>query len=305
MLGNRVAKSHKKLFAAFEKKNIGAFRLYDRDIPEIRAVVDWFEGHLVVGEYARALTDAAPSWLPAMGEACAKALGLPEGRVHLRRRRTRPAEGQRYERLAETNARLEVREGDLKFLVNLDDYLDVGLFPDHRETRKRIRVEASGRTFLNLFSYTGSFTVAAARGGAKSSLTVDTSGLYLDWARENLSVNGVHTSAHELLRLDAREALRRVRNAGRTFELAFVDPPSFSSKGPDGGDFDVQRDHRALLEEALGVLAPGGVLWFSTNHQRFEPDLDGLGATENTRETVPVDFRNETVHRTWRLVKAP
>jgi 23S rRNA G2069 N7-methylase RlmK/C1962 C5-methylase RlmI len=194
-----------------------------------------------------------------------------------------------------------VREGTLRFLVNLDDFLDVGLFPDHRETRAKVAAEARGKSFLNLFGYTGSFTCAAARGGAVRSTTVDTSSTYLEWARDNLALNGLAGPQHELTRLDAREFLRRARLSGKTFDLAFVDPPSFSTKGLEGADFDVQRDHRALLDETLAVVAEGGALWFSTNHQRFTPALDGLRATEKTRETVPVDYRNEHVHRCWRI----
>lgn len=304
MLGNRVAKTHKKLFPAFERRRVGAFRLYDRDIPEIRAVVDWVEGHLIVGEYARDLTDATEGWLEAMGASCAAALGVPAERLHLRRRRTRPVEGQRYERLAVTGARVEVREGDLRFLVNFDDYLDIGLFPDHRETRARVRAEAAGRAFLNLYAYTGAFTCAAAKGGARESVSVDASGHYLDWARDNLRLNGLDAPAHARVRLDARDYLRRALAEGRRFGLAVVDPPSFSSKGPEGADFDVLRDHRALLEETLAVLEPGGVLWFSTNHQRFEPRLEGLGAVELTAQTVPADYRNRQVHRSFRLVRS-
>ncbi|MBS2021499.1 MAG: class I SAM-dependent methyltransferase [Deltaproteobacteria bacterium] len=302
MLGNRVAKTHKKLAPAFERRNVGAFRLYDRDIPEIRAVVDWYEGHLVVGEYARQLTDAAPEWLPAMGAACAKALKLPDDRVHLRRRRTRPQEGQRYERLEQRGARIEVREGALKYLVNLDDFLDVGLFCDHRETRLLVSKECAGKSFLNLYAYTGSFTCAAAKAGATRTTTVDASGIYLDWAHDNLKLNGLDGPMHERKQVEAREFLKRIE--GRVqFDVAFVDPPSFSSKGPDGGDFEVQRDHRKLIDETLAVLTPGGVLWFSTNHQRFEPELEGLNATERTKDTVPVDYRNEQVHRVFRVVK--
>jgi 23S rRNA G2069 N7-methylase RlmK/C1962 C5-methylase RlmI len=296
MLANRVRKNFRRLHPRFEREGVGAFRLYDWDVPEIRAAVDWYEGHLVVAEYERAQTRESPGWLEAMGTA---ALEVPQASVHLKRRRTRPARGQRYERLGRAGQRLAVRERGLRFSVNLDDFIDTGLFPDHRETRARIRAEADGAEFLNLFGYTGSFTCAAAAGGARRTVTVDTSEAYLGWARENLELNGLAGEPHELVREDARDFLAR---AGRRFSLCVLDPPSFSTRAGASG-FEVQRDHRKLIESALATLLPGGVLYFSTNHQRFEPQLQGLGATEITRETAPPDYRR-TPHRSFRIVNA-
>lgn len=306
MLANRVRKTFARLHPRFERRGIGAFRLYDRDIPEIRAAIDWYEGHLVVAEYARRQTDEAPGWLPAMADAVAAALGVPAERVHLRRRRTRPARGPRYERLGPAGRPLEVREGDLRFLVDLDARLDTGLFADHRETRARLRAESRGRRFLNLFGYTGTFTCAAAAGGAAATTTVDRSATYLRRARENLERNGLWGPRHELVRSDVTPFLERARRGGRTWDLCLLDPPSFSTRR-NAPAFDVQRDHRALIERTLAVLAPGGVLYFSTNHQRFEPRLEGLGTEirEITDETIPEDYRNRTVHRCWRMVIPP
>jgi 23S rRNA (cytosine1962-C5)-methyltransferase len=289
MLANRVRKTFRKLHARFEQQQVGAFRLYDRDIPEVRAVVDWYEGHLVIAEYERQQTQGIP-WLTTMAEAVAHVLAVPADHVHLKRRRT----GEKYARLAKRDERIVVRERDLRFLVNLDDYIDTGLFADHRDTRARIRGEAQGATFLNLFAYTGSFTCAAARGGAQHTTTVDASQTYLDWAAENLRLNG---ASGELLRSGVDEFLRGA--GGRRWSLCVLDPPSFSDFG--GRVFDVQRDHRALIERTLAVLAPGAVLWFSTNHQRFEPDLAGLRHT--AEDTVPDDYRNRAAHRAFRIMK--
>jgi 23S rRNA G2069 N7-methylase RlmK/C1962 C5-methylase RlmI len=299
MLGGRVAKNQRRLAAAFAREHIGAYRLYDRDIPEIRAVVDWYEGHLVVGEYARTQTDLLPGWLEAIAQGAARALGVPAAQVHVRKRRTRPAEGDRYpgaDARADEGQRLLVHERDLQLWCNLDDYLDTGLFPDHRETRRLVAKEAAGKRVLNLYGYTGSFTCAAARGGATSSMTVDASRNYLAWARDNMILNGVDTPAHQLQRGEVGEFLARSRGKSE-WDLAILDPPSFS----DRGELELLRDHRFLIESTLAVLAPGGVLWFSTNHQRFEPDLDGLGAVELTERTVPIDYRNRQVHRVWRI----
>lgn len=303
MLAHRVAKTWRKLASRMERAAIGAWRLYDRDIPEIRAVIDWYEGHLVVGEYERRQTEAAGDWLGTMARAAGEALGIPEERLHLKQRRTRPAEGRRYARLSRRERLLPVREGDLRFLVNLDDYTDTGLFPDQRITRKLVRAESAGRRVLNLFAYTGAFTVAAAAGGAASTSSVDQSGTYLDWLRDNLELNGLSSSAHETLRADCVAFLEDAIRDGLTWDLVVLDPPSFSTLGGRGG-LDIQRDHRKLVLACLALLSPGGVLWFSTNHQRFEPDLAGLPAAsvkDMTERTIPEDFRNRAVHRCWRI----
>jgi 23S rRNA (cytosine1962-C5)-methyltransferase len=232
-----------------------------------------------------------------MGAAAASALEVPAERLRLKRRRTRPAQGPRYGRLGSSGRRIAVRERALRFWVNLDDFIDTGLFPDHRDTRARIREEAKGGEFLNLFGYTGSFTCAAAAGGARRTVTVDTSEAYLAWARDNLELNGLSGAAHEMVRMDARDFLAR---AGRRFSLCVLDPPSFSTR-TGAPPFDVQRDHRALIESALAALLPGSALYFSTNHQRFEPRLEGLRAEEITRQTAPPDYRR-TPHRSYRIV---
>ena len=291
MLANRVRKTFRKLQPGFERRGVGAFRLYDRDIPEIRAVVDWYEGHLVLGEYEREQTRG--SWLEEMAEAVAQALTVPPGNVHLKRRRTG---SDRYDRLDRKDERIAVREQGLRFLCNLDDYIDTGLFPDHRETRARIRREAAGARFLNLYGYTGSFTCAAAAGGAERTVTVDGSRTYLAWAKDNLQLNGLPPG--ELVCEDVLDYLENVR---ARFTLCVLDPPSFSTR--EGRSFDVQHDHPKLVERALETLEPGGVLYFSTNHQRFEPRLPP-SAVEITAETVPIDYRNRAVHRAFRLTRS-
>jgi 23S rRNA G2069 N7-methylase RlmK/C1962 C5-methylase RlmI len=306
MLANRVRKAFRRLQPVFERRAIGAFRLYDRDIPEVRATVDWYEGHLVVAEYARRQTDEIPGYVETLARAAAAALDVPPGNIHVRRRRTRPAAGERYGRLGTSGRFLEVREGALRFRVNLDDYLDTGLFPDHRETRARVGAESGGKRFLNLFGYTGTFTCAAAAGGARSATTVDRSENYLRWTRDNLELNGLWGPRHRLVASDADPFLESAARGEARWDLCVVDPPSFST-GRGAPAFDVQRDHRALLEKALAVLAPRGVLYFSTNHQRFEPELDGLPGEvrEITEATVPIDYRNRRVHRCWRIALGP
>lgn len=305
LLANRVAKRQAHLKKRFAREGIEAYRLYDRDIPEVRAVVDWYAGHLVVAEYERLQT--GPDWLPTVAAAAARALGVPADRLHLRRRHTGSPDGDRYRRLASGGERFPVRERDLRFLVDLDDFLDTGLFSDHRETRRRVRAEAAGRDFLNLFCYTGAFSCAAAAGGARGTTSVDRNTEYLAWLEENLALNGLARPGHTVVHADVVEYLDRLVEGTKRFGLAVVDPPSFSrNRGPTGG-FEVERDHPRLLAQVMAVLVPGGVAYFSTNHQRFEPRFEGLDVAESiveiTPDSIPEDYRNRHVHRCWRIVR--
>ncbi|MEP7246080.1 MAG: class I SAM-dependent methyltransferase, partial [Gammaproteobacteria bacterium] len=194
-------------------------------------------------------------------------------------------------------------EGGLKFRVNFDDYLDTGLFLDHRPTRARIRELASGKRFLNLFSYTGAVTVYAAAGGARSSASVDLSRTYLDWAERNLGINGLASRNHSMVQADCREWLEQAALATERYDLIFLDPPTFSNSKRMEGVLDIGRDHAALIDASVRVLAPGGLLVFSTNAQKFKLDA-ALGERYDVRDistaTVPRDFeRNPKIHRCY------
>lgn len=304
MLANRVRKRFGALSGRFARGGIEVFRLYDWDIPEVRAVVDWYGGHLVVAEYTRKQT--GPDWLPTVGREAARVLEVPEGRLHLKQRRTGGEDGPRYRRLADVGTRFPVRERDLRFWVNLTDRIDTGLFSDHRDTRRLVRVLARDTDFLNLYAYTGTFTCAAVLGGARSSVTVDRSATYCEWAGDNLALNGLAGPRHERVQADALTFLDRAAQGDRRWNLVVVDPPSFSQDRGPGPGFDIQRDHPDLLGRVLAVTAPGGTVFFSTNHQRFEPRLDDLpvaSLAELTPDSIPPDYRNRRVHRCWRLVK--
>lgn len=302
LLENRVRKTYQHLKKRFIRQNVDCFRLYDWDIPEVRARVDYYAGHLVVAEYEREQTRQVDGYLEALGAAAARAVQIPPECVHLKTRRTRPREGARYEKLGNDGTRSIVHEGALRYYVNLDDFVDTGLFPDHRTTRKLLAERAAGRTFLNLYCYTGAFTCAMAQAGACETVSVDLSSRYLNWTRDNLELNQLGGGKHELVEGDVREVLERTAKASRRFDIVFVDPPSFSTVGAfeTSGGFDVLRDHRALVELAFRCLEPDGLLVFSTNHQRFSPNFpSNLTVTEMTHRTVPEDFRNRQVHRSF------
>ncbi|MFA5089208.1 MAG: class I SAM-dependent methyltransferase [Candidatus Omnitrophota bacterium] len=306
MLANRVRKRFRHLSRRFKRQGIDCFRLYDWDIKEVRAVVDWYAGHVVIAEYERLQT--GPEWLPKMAAAVAEALDIPPERMHVKRRRTKTKEGPRYGKMdSHRGIRFKVSERNLRFWVNLDDFLDTGLFSDHRDTRVMIGRLAAGKDFLNLYAYTGAFTCAAAAGGAKTTVTVDRSATYLKWAKDNLELNGLLGPQHTLVRADVDKYLAQAYREGHRFTLAFVDPPSFFQDLKEEESFDINQDHPQLIRKVLKVMVPGSLLFFSTNHQRFEPLLDGLPVkdlTELTPATIPEDYRNRRVHRCWRMTAA-
>src|SRR6266852_3047889 len=207
---------------------------------------------------------------------------------------------EQYRRLARTSKEQAVREGDLEFWVNLTDYVDSGLFLDHRLTRARIRSEARGKQFLNLFSYTGSFTVYAAAGGAASTTSVDLSRAYLDWAKRNLALNRLDHGKHAFIQADVLEWIEEAR--GNAYHLILLDPPSFSASKKMRRAFEVQRDHASLLERATALVAAGGSLYFSTNFRGFRLEFRppaGFGLEELTPDSIPEDFRRKDIHRCW------
>jgi 23S rRNA (cytosine1962-C5)-methyltransferase len=300
ILANRVRNRFRHLSKKFKKQNIDCFRLYDRDIPEVRAVVDWYAGHVVIGEYERIQT--GPDWLPQMAQAVAQALDVPLEKMHIKRRHTATVGKPRYAKMASKGERFEVNERNLRFWVNLDDFLDTGLFSDHRDTRVMISKLAAGKDFLNLFAYTGAFTCAAAAGGAKTTVTVDRSATYLKWAKDNLELNKLWGAQHLLIQSDAAKYLEAIHLKGRRFTLAFVDPPSFFQDEQNEMSFDINRDHPDLIKSVLKVMEPGSLVFFSTNHQRFTPQFLGLPVRdlkELTPKTIPEDYRNENIHRCW------
>jgi len=315
MFGNRLAKRWRHLGVWARREGVTCFRVYDRDIPEVPLVVDWYEGRAVIGDRRRPRDDdeAGPAddaaWLERMVEAACAVLGVGADDVFVKRRAPqRHREGQQYERVAARGAWHEVGEGGRRFRVNLSDYLDTGLFLDHRLTRARVAAEAEGARFLNLYCYTGAFTVYAATAGAASSTSVDLSRTYLDWAADNLALNGVDPRRHALVQADVRAFLRGAADRGERWDLAVVDPPTFSHSKRMDYVLDLARDHAALLHDVARVLAPDGVIWFSTNRRRFALDAGAFAGWEIddlTRRTIPPDFRDATAHRVWRMVPAP
>ncbi|MCU0976164.1 MAG: bifunctional 23S rRNA (guanine(2069)-N(7))-methyltransferase RlmK/23S rRNA (guanine(2445)-N(2))-methyltransferase RlmL [Steroidobacteraceae bacterium] len=301
MFANRLAKNLRELSGWAKREGVACYRLYDADMPEYAFAIDLYRSGpeadarrwLLIQEYAAPASverDRARARREEVLSVLGEVTGVAPEATYMRVRRPQKGKAQ-YEKLNEEGRFEVVEEGGLRFAVNFTDYLDTGLFLDHRLTRARIRELANGKRFLNLFAYTGTATVYAAAGGAASTRTVDLSNTYLDWTRRNLELNGFGGARHVLERADCLEWVQRP--IMERYDLAFVDPPTFSNSKAMDREFDVQRDHADLLRRVLDRLAPGGLLVFSTNHRRFRLDADALGgvAIEDwTAVTLPRDF---------------
>jgi len=302
----RLVKRARHLRKWPKKRGVTCYRLYERDIPEIPLVVDRYEDHLHLTEFERPHQRdlaAHQQWLELMQTTAADALDLPQAQVILKRRKQQKGKSQ-HEHLADEKYEIEAQENGLKFIVNLTDYVDTGLFLDHRETRKMIFDEARDKDFLNLFAYTGAFTVYAADGGAASTTSVDLSQNYLKWAERNMQLNGFSGNQHRFITAGVREYISELPQQ-EMFDLAVVDPPTFSNSKSTTADWIIQDDWDSLLKHVLNRMRPGGVIYFSTNYRRFKFDAAKIPADchEISKQTVPEDYRNRRIHRCWRIVK--
>ncbi len=301
---NRLQKNSKKIEKWAKQQGINAYRLYDADLPEYNLAVDRYDDHIVVQEYAapknidenkarQRLLDAVTATL--------QVTGVETNKLILKVRQKQKGTNQ-YEKLANKGDYFYVNEYGAKLWVNLTDYLDTGLFLDHRLTRKMLGEMAKGKDVLNLFAYTGSATVHMALGGAKSTTTVDMSNTYLNWAEQNLLLNELEGKQHKLIQADCLQWLAR---CDRQFDLIFVDPPTFSNSKRMEDSWDVQRDHIKLMTQLKRILRPNGTIVFSNNKRGFKMDLEGLSAlglsaVDITAKTLPLDFeRNKQIHNCW------
>jgi len=291
MFANRVRKNARHLAKWAKREGITCWRVYDRDIPELPVTLDSYEGALVLNDYRIDPTDQA--WLDELAAAARSALDAKGVFVKRRERLTDRREGHQYERLDTSNTFRIVHEAGLRFRVNLGDYVDTGLFLDHRITRARVAAEPNAKSLLNLFAYTGAFSVHAAARGMDTT-SVDLSNTYTEWARVNLDLNKLQG---EVITSDVRTFLADARRDRRRWDVAIVDPPTFSNSKRMTYTWDVQRDHAALLADVATVA---DVIWFSTNRKKFKLEYADRPFTDETHATTPPDFRG-TPHRAYRL----
>lgn len=314
-LFNRIVKNSRRLASWRKRLQIEAYRIYDRDIPEHPYSIDCYGPSVVLYYYDRkpredilAEEDEKRANLEIQGalEVISDCLNVHTREIYVKRRYQR-IHGDQYDRLASKGAFREVREQGLLFRVNLSDYLDTGLFLDHRNLRAIVKKESNSRRVLNLFCYTGSISVYAAAGGATQVTSVDLSNTYMNWAEENFRINGIDIGSHSFQVGDASEFLKSSNRP--EFDLIVVDPPSFSNSKKMSGIFDVQMHHAELLKLCGNRLRPGGQIFFSTNLRTFKFDEAELTrdfvVQDITQKTLPEDFRNQRIHKSFLLRAKP
>lgn len=306
MFANRLRKMARHYDKWARRQALSCYRIYDADIPEFPLAIDRYGDYLHVAEYRRShplSEEEYRLWRAGCRQVMQEVLSVsPQNIIYKERERQKGS--LQYEKRAERQKEITVQEDGLQFIVNLTDYLDTGLFLDHRLTRRMVREQAAGKRVLNLFAYTGSFTVYAAAGGAASTLTIDLSNTYLDWAARNLQLNGLTGPQHRFLRADVKAWLEQPRR--ELFDLIVLDPPTFSNSKAMRDILDTQRDHPALINACLERLSTGGLLFFSTNYRQFhleEGQIHSASIRNISSQTIPPDFRNKRIHYCWEMTK--
>ncbi|MFT4152803.1 class I SAM-dependent methyltransferase [Parafilimonas sp.] len=299
MFQNRLLKVYKHKSKQAKRLNISCYRVYDHDLPEFPFAIELYADKIYVAEYRRrhAMNEEEhEGWLQQSFEIISDVLQLPVENIYSReRKRQSHREKQQYEKQNSARAFFKVEENGLKFLVNLTDYLDTGLFPDHRITREMVRKEAGGKRVLNLFCYTGSFSVYAAGGNALNVTSVDLSKTYLEWAKDNFIINGFKDfNRYHFIHADALQYLKTLPPG--SFDIIVVDPPTFSNSKRMKDFFDVQRDHVPVINDALHALSSNGIIYFSTNYSKFilnKPEIKASAVKDITKATTPFDFEGK------------
>ena len=308
MFRNRLSKVYRHIARQARRQNVSCYRIYDHDLPEFPFCIERYEDKLYLAEYQRkhGMTEEAhAAWLESCVPAISEVLETADELIYYRERRRKAGRQDQYEKLASEQEFFVVKEAGLSFRVNLTDYLDTGLFLDHRITRGMVRKEAAGKRMLNLFCYTGSFSVYAAAGGADQVDSVDLSKTYLNWAEANMALNiPADPKKQRFLHADVKQWLDEARPD--SYDLVVMDPPTFSNSKRMKDFLDIQRDHAELINKTLRTMRAGGVLYFSTNFRRFQLETEKLFAAsvkDITRATTPFDFEGKLFRWCFRIIK--
>lgn len=308
MFENRLRKVYKHYSKLARRQEVACFRFYDHDLPEFPFAIDNYNGTVHAAEYKRkhGMEDEEhEQWLEACKEMIARVLELPQDQVYMKMRQRKAGRQGQYEKFNETKVERIVPEAGLSFIINLTDYLDTGLFLDHRITRNMVREEAQGKRVLNLFCYTGSFSVYAAHGGAASVTSVDLSKTYINWAKRNMQFNKLYNDEkHFFVQEDVMEVVRDLPKD--TYDLIICDPPTFSNSKRMEDIFDVQRDHVWLIKQLLKSCTDGGHIYFSNNYKGFVLDRDSIPTPDIqdiTAATTPFDFQGRLHRACFRIGK--
>jgi len=300
LLFNRLVKRFRHLRKWAKRIETNAFRLYDRDIPEIPLVLDLYEDAVSGAFFKRPFDTDDEVWLEAMRTSISRVIGINENHIFLKERRQmkqRQNTASQYAKISTKGFYRDVRETDLTFRVNLSDYLDTGLFLDARKKRALIRAESEGKRVLNLFAYTGSLSVCAAKGGARQVDSVDLSKTYLDWGKINFAVNGLGESdSYSFIQSDVGAFLNQAAKKNKRWDIIILDPPSFSNSKKTKYTLDIRRDYIGLVHKCLALLDSGGALWFSSNAKGLKVDstaFPGFTIKDMGKELVDEDFRGK------------
>src|SRR5690349_3622623 len=305
MFRNRLTKVYRHLNKQAKRQGITCFRIYDHDLPEFALCIERYGDNLYLAEYKRKFEMAEAeheAWLEACIELICEVLQMPVDNVYIKERQRKPGRLGQYQRVSSEGANFVVDEAGLKFKVNLSDYLDTGLFLDHRITRGMVREEAKDKRMLNLFCYTGSFSVYAAAGGAVQVDSVDLSKTYLSWAEANMALN-VTEGAHRFIHADVKQWLDEAPT--QHYDLVVMDPPTFSNSKRMKDILDIQRDHAELINKTLRAMKPGGILYFSTNYRRFQMETEKIMAAsvkDITNATTPFDFQGKLFRWCYKII---
>ncbi len=314
LLENRLTKRYKHLKKWAKRNNISCYRVYDKDIPEIPLAIDLYEDCVKHSLYIHISLYERPYekdqyeediWLNNMKQVCMRVFTLEPSSIFIKTRKKMKGDEQ-YEKQSNESFSIEVAEQGQSFLVNLTDYLDTGLFFDHRPLRKILRSISFSKKVLNLFCYTGSFSVYAAQGGALIVDSVDLSNTYIAWAQNNMHLNGfpTDTDKYRFIQSDVMSYLRKTK---KTYDIIILDPPTFSNSKKTAKTLDINRDYPQLIQACFAILQSGGSIFFSTNSRKlsFNPSLFNFSATitDITEKTIPEDFRNKKIHRCWKIEK--
>lgn len=307
VLANCIRKNYRHVRKWAKRTLTDCFRIYDREIHHYPLAIDLYAGRFCVHYFARGSdSEEPPAPLVAETEAALRLLFGAESDMIYWRTRARSKSTRQYEKAGESQQFFTAIEYGVKFKINLVDYLDTGLFLDHRETRKMVSSLAAGKRVLNLFAYTCAFSVHAAMGGAVYTKSVDMSNTYTAWGRDNFILNKLPTKNHEIVRADCLKFLDDEIRSGTQYDLIIIDPPTISRSKKMDQLFDIQVDYIALISRALRLLAPGGVIIFSTNSRKFafdESSFIGCVSEEISHKTLPIDFHDPKIHRCWKITR--
>ncbi|HLG39939.1 MAG TPA: class I SAM-dependent methyltransferase [Chitinophagaceae bacterium] len=308
MFRNRLAKvfRHKRKMAG--KLGISCYRVYDHDLPEFPFCIEFYGDKLYVAEYKRhhnMTEEEHDKWIEKSLSVINETLGIQNENIFLKLRQRKQGRLGQYQKLDDKQREFIVEENGLKFIVNTGDYLDTGLFLDHRSTRKMVQEQSKDRKVLNLFAYTGSFSVYAASGGADEVISVDLSKTYLEWAKQNMELNGfTGSSGFQYIHADVKQYVKTIPL--NYFDLIILDPPTFSNSKRMEDFLDIQRDHTELINDCLRGMKEGGILYFSTNFKKFVLNRVGINASsvkDITMATTPFDFEGKLERYCFKIVK--